>query len=895
MCAERTPSILCLSETHLTSDILDEYCIKDYDLLRCDSFSRHTGGVAMYVESNLNYEIIFNCCHSKTWILAVKIIGGLNAVVAVVYKSPKEKIFSFLDALEEMFDAVDFYGRPLILVGDVNLNVLRKSKNVSRYLQLLSVYNLKQHVVEPTRIINSSATLIDHVVSNLNNVNIVVNKCSPTDHFLLEITHGMEKLKSSPKKTKIKSWRNYNKEAANIIVDRCDWSWNGCADCDAISIYNNLKYLVSCLVKEVTLVERKFAFTPILYSLKKNVKRAYEKFSLSNSIEDEKAAREAVKFYKKELKDVKCKAVKDSLIANRKNPRRLWSILKNQFCSESVPIKRLMINGAFIEDNNAIANELNAYFISSIENIVMKIARPRFSHYNDVIERCQEQMFFKPVTMREIKVILFALKRKSYIDGIKGRVLCDLVGNANFMTAITRLVNECLDQGVMPLVFKQSTVTPVPKDKNITSPESYRPINNLPVIEKLIEQVVFEQLNEHVEKNKLLGDAQFGFRRYHSTEGAILDVISYIIDAIETDDCIILLSLDFRRAFETVLKGGLIRKLDKYGVHGGVLDWFINYLENRRQVTKFNGNCSNEVNSVFGLPQGSKLASLLFIIFVNDLQLQLDGARVTIYADDAVILVRAKCLNVAMDLANRNLEIIKDWLRFNSMEMNVAKCSAMVYNAIASDENKIVFDGVEIKRVRALKYLGVYLDDQINLVCHFEFLMGKLNQKLALLRRLSTKLDDHTRKMFFNSLILPHIDYCSSYLLLMDETKFQRLQRLINKAMRTVLHCDPYVGVDELCAKLGVLKIRERIELNCLRFFNKLLMRGEPRRLFTRCVRNCDVRQRSLRNDSNFRLPLWKSTVSRRSFFYHTVDTFNKINFEDGLSFNENCIKFLKS
>jgi hypothetical protein len=896
LCADKTPSILCLSETHLTSDILEEMNIKEYQLLRCDSNSRHTGGVAMYVEVDLKFNVVFNCCRGKTWILAINVIGNWNAVVAVVYKSPKEKIFSFLDALEEFFDAVVSYSRPLILVGDVNLNLLRKSKNVSRYMHLLDVYNLKQFVNEPTRSCNSSATLIDHVISNLENLAVVVDKCSPSDHYLLEISYGTRNLDSQLRRIKIKSWKNYSKEAANNIVDRCDWNWLGCAECDAINIYNNLKHVVGCLVKEVTVRERKFVFTPALYELKSNVKLAYEKYNLTNEEDDELLAREAVRNYKKELKAVKCKAVKDSLISNRDNPKRLWNILKNQYDAKDVKVTSLMINGVLVDDNIEIANELNSYFIESIGNIVANIAQPKFMHYNNRIVGCQEQMFFRPVTMREVKVLLFALKSKSYVDGIKGRVLCDLVGNTNFMTSITHLVNDCLEQGVMPLVFKSSTITPIPKVKYLVSPESFRPINNLPVLEKLIEQVVFNQLNEHVENNKLLSDAQFGFRRNHSTEAAILDVVSEIIDAHEIGNCMILLSLDFRRAFETVLRVGLCRKLRIYGLHDSVLAWFENYLNNRKQVTNFNGNFSNERDAEFGLPQGSKLSCLLFILFINDLHLQLNGAKVTVYADDAVILIQAKELKVALDVANKNLEIIKDWLRFNCMEMNVAKCNAMIFNAVVvASDDKLLFDGVEIKQVRALRYLGVYLDDQLSLSCHCEFLMGKLNQKLALLRRLSPKLDDLSRRMFFNSLIMPHIDYCSSYLLLLDETKFQRLQKVINKAMRVVLRVDNFIGADELCADLGVLKVRERVELNCLKLFNKLLTRGEPLRLFTRCLRNCDVRQRSLRDDSKFRLPLWKSSVSRRSFFYHTVDVYNRINFDNELSFIENCVNYIKS
>jgi hypothetical protein len=270
-------------------------------------------------------------------------------------------------------------------------------------------------------------------------------------------------------------------------------------------------------------------------------------------------------------------------------------------------------------------------------------------------------------------------------------------------------------------------------------------------------------------------------------------------------------------------------------------------------------------------------------------------AKLTMFADDAMIVVESECIDEAVMIANKNLAIVDDWLKFNSMAINISKCSALIYNAIDSEKLKIRMGGENVAKVHALKYLGVYLDNQLNLTPHFENLVINLSKKIGLLGRLSHKMDDESREKFFKSLILPSIDYCSSYLLLLDEEKFSRLQKIVNKAMRIVLQCDSLTSIDEMCRRLNVLRVRDRIELNSLLFINKIIVNEEPRRLRLRCVRSGEVRERSLRNDLKYKLPAWNSNVSRRSLFYHTIDVLNKIKFTTELNYRNNCLNYIKS
>jgi retron-type reverse transcriptase len=558
--------------------------------------------------------------------------------------------------------------------------------------------------------------------------------------------------------------------------------------------------------------------------------------------------------------------------------------------------QQITYNDELVVCNDMIANCLNEFFVSSITTIVNTISSPIHSNYNDRIERCAELMEFElPISMKNIKCVIHELRNKTFDDNVNGKVFRDLISNRNFMKCIANIVNDSLSKAIMPRNLKRSIVKPKPKTNIVISPESFRPINNLPLAEKVIERIVFNQLLCHITENNLLNECQYGFRKDHSTEAAVQDVVFDIINSFETRKCLILVSLDFRRAFETIDQHGQCEKLQIYGCSRHVVNWFRSYLNEREQIVNYNDSysCSRKVSN--GLPQGSKISNLLFIIFVNDISKHLKNVKVIMFADDTLLLIECENPDSGIEKLNDDLKIVSDWMKFNTMAMNIDKCCAMVVNASSDSDKDIIFDDSPIAKVNAIKYLGVFIDNELNMNCHYEMLLSKLNRNVGLLRRLSSKLDENSRRIFFKSIVLPVVDYCSSYLMLMDDVKLDRIQKVVNKAMRCVLSCDPLTPIDEMCRRIGIAKIKSRINLNSLLFVNKILLKGVPLRLRNKFVLNSEVRQRQLRNDSKFKLPLWICAVSRRSIYYATINMLNQIVIDDKQSFKMNCINFLKS
>jgi hypothetical protein len=822
----------------------------------------------------------------------------LNGIVAAVYKSPKEKINDFIEILDDFVSEFCDPVRRLTIVGDINLNTLRMTKNIRKYYQLLNEYDLEQIVDAPTRMKGMSISTIDHVVTNKKDVVVEILKNSPTDHFMLQVKfRNPMRRKFSNEKVWIKSWRNYSASEANEIIDNSVWINFRCPSCDFANLESNLKLVLSKLVKNVCIKPSKVHFTNELFRLKQDIKLAYDKFTITHDNEDEKVYNSLMRSFKNELKKVKNNGIRNELVRNRRNSKKLWEILNRMYRQKVVLPNQIVHNDVLVEGNNDIAECLNNFFISSVNEIVNAIGSSWRNDYNDAIPRCNNILDFDvPVTMKEIKNIIFELKNKTYDDGINGKMLCDLVTNNNFMKCITNLANDCLRKSMLPNALKISIVTPKAKAKVLKEPQSFRPVNNLPVIEKIIERIVFNRLLMHVSDNNLLDESQFGFRRNHSTETAVLDVVYRIIRAFEGGKCLILLSLVFKRAFETVDRNGLCKKMNIYGCSERIVAWLQNYLANRTQAVKYNGVLSGSRPVTNGLPQGSKLSNLLFILFVNDLTKHLDGVTVTMFADDTLLMISCDRTEEGVKILNDNLVIVADWMKYNLMALNVEKCCATIINATCEAGCiGINFCNQPIKIVKSFKYLGITIDNELNLECHFETLLSKLNRNIGLLRRLASKMDFNSRKLFFKSVLLPSIDYCSSYLMLLDDVRIERIQKVVNKAMRCVLACDSLMPIDEMCSQIGVSKIKKRIQMNSLLLINKLIARGEPHRVKKRFILNCDARKRQLRNDLKFKLPLWKCAVSRRSIFYAGAKMYNEIEIDEKYSFKMNCRKFLNS
>ena len=376
------------------------------------------------------------------------------------------------------------------------------------------------------------------------------------------------------------------------------------------------------------------------------------------------------------------------------------------------------------------------------------------------------------------------------LDSISARLL--KYGARAICRSVTNLLNLSISSGKFPDVWKCSRVTALFKSGDRSNPTNYRPISILPTLSKIMEKVVHSQFYEFLNSHDLLSSKQFGFRPKYSTATALSNFADEVLLNMEQGNLCGAMFLDLKKAFDTVDHCILLSKLSEIGVSPSSIKWFESYLNNRKQKT----SCGNEISGALpvtvGVPQGSILGQLLFLVYINNLPNAVKNSEVTLYADDTVLYCFSKDPRLLEDKLNEDLLMVAYWLRENKLTLNLNKTKSMIIGSNRklgniSTLSLSIFD-TDINTVSSFKYLGVVLSTNFTWTDHIEYISIKINKNLGLLRRIKHLLPQQACLLFYNSLVLPMFDYADlvwgdkDNLVLMDE-----LQVLQNKAAKIIL------------------------------------------------------------------------------------------------------------
>lgn len=456
LCKKKKPKILMLSETHVTDDFKDaEINIEGYKIERCDSNSRHTGGVIMYINDEINYKVIYRQQKSRTWILTIKTSNSLmNGTFSVVYKSPKEKINDFLSIIDEFCEEIIDDDDKNVIVGDFNIDVSKNHKNCKRYLECIAPHNLKQIVDEPTRINETrrTQTIIDHILTNSNDIRFSINKEETvTDHFMLEIKCNIIVKKEKQKEKKWKNcWKLYSKEKLNEELKKIKYKRDINVNEASKNLMENLENVMLRLVKKKEVKKKTNKWFSTKLSLMKKLKeKAREKVSYTNSEDDKKDLIVKSTLYKEEIKREKCNEIQRKIKENKNDPKKLWKVLKSLYKEEKNEIRSVHVNNVELNDSSEIAIALNEFFVNSVENIVKEIPDSKMVDYIEKIVKRKSVFKLREINMNEMKQTIEGLKNKSFIDNINGKVLVDAISNESFCEEILKIINVSITSSTM--------------------------------------------------------------------------------------------------------------------------------------------------------------------------------------------------------------------------------------------------------------------------------------------------------------------------------------------------------------------------------------------------------------------------------------------------------------
>lgn len=407
--------------------------------------------------------------------------------------------------------------------------------------------------------------------------------------------------------------------------------------------------------------------------------------------------------------------------------KKLWNYVKVKLDvkSKEHKIGDIQVNNDKIQTDTEKANYFNEFFSNVVEQLQVNVVPP--ISYSDIpdIPMNAHSLFLHPTNELEILQIINNIKNKA--GGYDNIHAFDLKLAAPFIAPVlSHIINECLLQGIVPRQFKIAEVCPVHKSGSKTIVNNYRPIALISNIAKIFEKVVWTRLYNFATEYKLINDKQYGFLKNRGTDDAIALLSSLLYEKMNRSMPVVITFLDYSKAFDTVDHQILLSKLYNMGIRGICLSLFKSYLTDRMQYVKVNGSKSQSVNINVGVPQGSILGPLLFILYINDLlNMNMD---VIAYADDSVLPISGKNWTILEYNVSNKLDIIYSWLYQNKLIININKTVFISFGNYCDSvpENfNLIMNGYPLRRAQDTKYLGVIYDYNIKWDKHVQNIVNK--------------------------------------------------------------------------------------------------------------------------------------------------------------------------
>ena len=371
-------------------------------------------------------------------------------------------------------------------------------------------------------------------------------------------------------------------------------------------------------------------------------------------------------------------------------------------------------------------------------------------------------------------------------DGISAQML---KGTAlSIAPSLAKLFNISISQGHFPACWKTSSVVPIPKSASYSEATNYRPISLLSIVSKMLERHFHQYITNHLNECHPLSNKQWGFQSGKSTITALLSVTHDWFQALEAGQEVCSIFFDLRKAFDSVPHRPLVDKLASLGLDAHTLSWITSYLTNRKQHVVVGGESSQDIPVLSGVPQGSVLGPLLFLLYIDDVSdiLLSDGSTLNLYADDMLLYKPVKSIE---DFGHLQLDIdrISDWVSCNKLTLNPTKCKAMIISRKrnAVEPPQLVLNGAPLEQVETFKYLGVLLSPNLSWSAHIDSICTKARKLTGLLyRRFYGNMDHHSLLELYSVLIRPHLEYAAPIWdphLIKDTTKLENVQKFALK------------------------------------------------------------------------------------------------------------------
>jgi len=817
--------ILGLCETFLNKEIQDsDLQIPNFNCIRRDRDSRKGGGIVVYIKDNIPFQhkLDLNTCSLESVWIEIMFPNTKSFLINFIYRPPDSTI-DWVSAYDISFkNAINCMNKELYILGDLNMN-FQSGKDTfknSRWNSFVISNGLKQLVMEPTRITKKSSTIIDHLYTNRPDCisNVFVSSYSVSDHFPVCFTRQMHT--KIPKNKHIsKDYRQFKHFKEHAFQK--DLLMSNLNMIDTVSDPNTcLNYLLNTISSTLNIhapIKTKRIKSDILPGwFSDEIKHAIKMrdwLKKHNKIDEYKKQRNHVTFLIRKYKQ----QFYNNSVRENVSTKHIWKTI-NSLAHPNPPLTlplTLDVNNTTIDSIPEILDTFNTHFT----NISDLITKTKFEpcHYEKfktyLNDKLKTHVFeIAPITVFEVRKIIDSLKNNKApgLDNIGPDILKHC--GDSIVDPITSIINKSIQSGIFPDRLKNAYILPVHKESDKNDLNNYRPISILPTISKIIERHISNQMKSFFEKHQLLHTFQSGFRQNHSCQSSLIRLIDSWLQNIDSGQIVGSVYLDLKKAFDLVDHDILLNKMSMYHFSESVLTLMQSYLSNRQQCVKVGTQKSSFKTIKAGVPQGSILGPLLFLVYINDMPFFLQKGTLDLYADDSTLHVADVGIKNIQSTLQNDLNIISNWCSFNNMLIHPNKTKCMVLSSANKSTNTLLLkiNNIVIEQVEHYNLLGVTVDKHLTWQLHINNVCRKLNSKLALLKRIKPYLNYETMKLFFNSYILPHMDYCCAIWCSATRSNLKKVISIQKRAAKIIMN-KPFSSPSiPIFNKLGWLSFENR-------------------------------------------------------------------------------------
>ena len=548
------------------------------------------------------------------------------------------------------------------------------------------------------------------------------------------------------------------------------------------------------------------------------------------------------------------------------NIKKTWEIIN---CSIRRKIKDKTIslkeNDKLIQ-SDTVPNKFIEYFSNIASNLVSEIPPSDRNVTSYLKQRSLNSFFMIPIVFKEIENAISSLKSSGSFFSISTSVLEET--KEVLSTILANIFNLCVSEGYFPEELKIGRITPIHKKGSKTLINNYRPVCNLSPFSKIFERVIHNRMLEFINKNNIFSNTQYGFRKEMGTETALIDFTDFIHQGLLKRHNVGTIFMDLSKAFDVMDHNILKIKLEHYGFRGKFLDFLISFIENRKYFVHVNGVNSITKTVNIGVPQGSTLGPLLFLIFINDMKNCSDLLKFIQFADDTTLLFSASDIEQLNEILENEGNKVINWLNSNKLIINLSKTNCMLFsNKRGEPQIKITLANIEIEAQTEATFLGVIIDNKLTWKSHIKHISNKISKSIAILRILRFSFPKHVMRMIYMSLIFSHINYCNLIWGSACSNTLEPLFRLQKKAVRLVNNSHFLEHTAPIFKSLKILTLFEAFKLNCLIFIYKCIKESKFPNFSNRILRNRDIHDHNTRNNEHIRTPTGRLRIFREAYF----------------------------